>query len=371
MQHIASTTVDNAAHISALVNYLVAVHPPLSVPCSPVMYMDLEGINLSREGSVSIITLLVKSPYLKEHTFLIDVHTLGAQAFNTPGSQGQTLKDILQDPNKTKVFFDVRNDSDALFAHFGVALQGVEDVQLMESATRKTTRSRRFVSGLAKCIEQNMSTSQTTADLARWKLAKEKGEQLFHPSRGGSYAVFNQRPMPADIIAYCVGDVQHLPALRQRFFAQTTRQRGLISEETKKRVALSQSANYQPHGPEKAKAPWSKQQNDALDRWNHVPGRVDDDAFIGALLDERLNASHSASDDAFNDALMEECLNGSGDTSDDAFNDALMEECLNGSGNTSDDEYNDALMDECYQASYHPSHESSVPLGRILGRYGR
>jgi exonuclease 3'-5' domain-containing protein 1 len=116
------------------------------------MYIDLEGVALCREGSLSIFTLFLDIP--KPEVVLIDVYTLCAQAFNTPGTLGKTLTDILQDVNIPKVFFDVRNDSDALFAHFGVALQGVQDVQLMESATRNTTISRKFVSELTKCIQE-------------------------------------------------------------------------------------------------------------------------------------------------------------------------------------------------------------------------
>ena len=35
-------------------------------------------------------------------------------------------------------------------------------------------------------------------DLASWKAAKEKGERLFKAEHGGSYEVFNQRPIPED-----------------------------------------------------------------------------------------------------------------------------------------------------------------------------
>jgi exonuclease 3'-5' domain-containing protein 1 len=124
------------------------------------------------------------------------------------------LKDILQDEEILKVFFDVRNDSDALFAHFDVALQGIEDVQLMESATRKTTASRKFLTGLTKCVKNNPITSFGRNGLASWKLAKERGERLFKAEHGGSYEVTNRRPIPGDIIPYCVGDVQYLPGLR-------------------------------------------------------------------------------------------------------------------------------------------------------------
>lgn len=198
------------------------------------------------------------------------MHVLGAQAFNTSGAKGKTLKDILQDEKIPKVFFDVRNDSDALFALFGVALQGVEDVQLMESATRRTTASRKFLNGLAKCVQKNVPTS--LGNKASWKQVKEKGERLFKTERGGSYEVFNQRPIPEDILSYCVGDVQYLPELRDGFWkTQAFRWRDLVNEESMKRVSASHKPEYRPHGSDRALAPWSEDQNRTLDEWSSAP----------------------------------------------------------------------------------------------------
>ena len=233
------------------------------------MYIDLEGVNLCREGSLSILTLLLDTETSTQRAYLIDVHVLGAQAFNTTGVEKKRLKDILQDKMIPKVFFDVRNDSDALFSHFGVQLQGTEDVQLMESATRKTTQFRRLLSGLAKCVEKNVRMSLRGSGLGSWKQAKEKGERLFKPDCGGSYEVFNQRPIPEEIVDYCVGDVQCLPELRDKFWGTRDSQwRELVKEESTKRVAASQRAEYQPHDRDKALAPWSGDQNRILDRWN-------------------------------------------------------------------------------------------------------
>ncbi|PSN72918.1 hypothetical protein BS50DRAFT_475485, partial [Corynespora cassiicola Philippines] len=207
--------VDTMEDIRALVDVLVEKNQGRLSNSPPIMYIDIEGKDLCREGTMSIFTLLLCTGMEISNTraYLIDVHVLGEHAFNTAGSKQKTLKDILQDGMIKKVFFDVRNDSDALFAHFDVALRGVEDVQLMESATRQTTPSRMFVSGLTKCIEQNLAPALFGNRMAAWKLAKQKGEQLFMTAKGGSYEVFNQRPMPAALIAYCVGDVQCLPKL--------------------------------------------------------------------------------------------------------------------------------------------------------------
>lgn len=157
----------------------------------------------------------------------------------------------------------------------------MEDVQLMESATRRTTGSRKFLNGLAKRVEKNVFMSQSGTDLASRKLAKEKGERLFKAEHGGSYEVFNQRPIPEEIISYCVSDVQCLPELRDRFQSQTDRWRDLVNDEIKKRVAASQKPEYQPHGPDRTVAPWSDDQNRTLDQWNYIPPRdyFDEDYF--------------------------------------------------------------------------------------------
>ena len=268
MNDIKIEIINTTEQIGDLVDWLVLRHAP-PVPHSPTMYMDLEGVNLCREGSLSILTLMLDTEIPTRRVCLLDVHLPGAQVFNTAGVKQKTLKDIFEDDGIPKVFFDVRNDSDALFAHFGVALQGVEDVQLMESATRRTTGARKFLSGLAKCVEKTVVVSRHGMDLASWKVAKEKGGRLFKPEHGGSYQVFNQRPIPEEIILYCIVDVIRLPELRDRFWEELDHgSRDLVNEETKKRVTASQKSEYQPHGRDKAVAPWTGDQNRALDNWN-------------------------------------------------------------------------------------------------------
>ena len=156
MRDIKIEIINTTEQIGDLVDWLVFRHEP-SVPCSPTMYIDLEGVDLCREGSLSILTLMIDTGIPTRRVCLFDIHLLGAQAFNTAGVNQKTLKDILQDDKIPKVFFDVRNDSDALFAHFGMALQGAEDVQLMESATRRTAGSRKFLSGLASVLRKMCS----------------------------------------------------------------------------------------------------------------------------------------------------------------------------------------------------------------------
>lgn len=72
-----------------------------------------------------------------------------------------------------------------------IALDGVEDVPLMELASRKGYKD--FVASLAKCIERDDDLSAWAK--AEWKCVKENGVKLFSPDKGGRYEVFNDRPI--------------------------------------------------------------------------------------------------------------------------------------------------------------------------------
>lgn len=108
MTDLSPKIMDTTAAIAELVELLTDV--PKNPPS---IYVDLEGINLSRHGSISIMQI---SLLPRDEVYLIDVYTLGQEAFSHPSTSGKTLKGILEDKNILKAFFDVRNDSDALYA---------------------------------------------------------------------------------------------------------------------------------------------------------------------------------------------------------------------------------------------------------------
>lgn len=120
----------------------------------PSLFVDLEGNNLSRKGTLSLVTVLVEP----RHTVhLIDVTGLGDDAFTTAGLDGRTIKRILESPKVCKVFFDIRNDSDALYSLSSIRVQGIEHLQLMELASRASWK--KYVNGLSKCIERDAPIS--------------------------------------------------------------------------------------------------------------------------------------------------------------------------------------------------------------------
>ncbi|KAK3614368.1 hypothetical protein LTR22_027807 [Elasticomyces elasticus] len=146
------------------------------------LYADLEGNDLSRDGTLSLVTILLE---LERDVYLVDVTTLGRDAFTTAGADGRTLKAVLESRDIVKVFFDIRNDPDALFGLYEIRVDGIEDLQLMELASRNF--SKRNVNGSAKCIERDSTIP--FVERRRWQVVKDNGKNLFDPQRGGSYAV--------------------------------------------------------------------------------------------------------------------------------------------------------------------------------------
>ncbi|KAK8013951.1 hypothetical protein PG990_007247 [Apiospora arundinis] len=224
------------------------------------IYVDLEGVELSRDGTVSLLVLYAPT---EREAFVLDVFTLQSAAFATKGPRhGLSIKGILESAEHSKAFFDVRNDSDALFHHFGVALRNVEDLQLTENANRPDG-SRDQLNGLSGCMLASNVLSRD--ERSSWKLAKKAGKSLFSPQFGGSFEVFNERPLSPEIISYCVGDVYYLPRLRERHWPRLSNAwKKKVRDASAARVLESQQKDYKSWSIDKAKSPWASE-------WDWIP----------------------------------------------------------------------------------------------------
>ncbi|KAK5995647.1 hypothetical protein PT974_04063 [Cladobotryum mycophilum] len=240
MSNTTSTTtsilISTATALEAL---LSLIHP------SCTLYLDLEGKDLSRDGNLSIITLLV---YDTEWIVrLVDVLALGASTFTIASPDGKTLKSIFEDPNIPKCFWDVRNDADALWAHYQVDLAGVVDIQLLENASR--VGDKMYIRGLDKCIQYDLKPG--TRELKRWLKIKKDIKSRFS---GDLFAI---RPMEAKTIEYCTNDVVHLPALHKLYRGRLDRLwLSRVKEESAQRVREAHSPGYEPRSPSKTLGPW-------------------------------------------------------------------------------------------------------------------
>jgi len=148
--------------------------------------------------------------------FVVDVYQLGPSTFSMQTTNGTSLKAILEDPNVRKVWFDPRNDIDALYHYFGVRPRGIFDLQIAEVAVRRRKGLKvSYVLGLSKCLESCPGLIKDQKQFA--VRLNELGKKLFEPFHGGSYDVFKQRPMNHVILVYAAHDVRYMLALYENY----------------------------------------------------------------------------------------------------------------------------------------------------------
>ena len=222
----------------------------------PTIFIDLEGVNLGREGELCLLAI---HHTISKRSFVVDVHCLGASAFSIPASDGTTtLKTILESPIIAKGIFDVRNDSAALYHGFGIRLQCMHDIQLLEIVARPQIRagSRRFRSGLDKVVRSH--SNMIAAETADWTATKILGVRLFAPEKGGSYDVFKQRPLNPLLIPYSINDVVCLPQLFEKFIGNLSKHtKRDVESKTEQAILETMSSQYRGKGRDRTFSPWA------------------------------------------------------------------------------------------------------------------
>ncbi|KAF5663320.1 3' 5' exonuclease [Fusarium circinatum] len=224
-----------------------------SISSGATLYLDLEGKNLSRNGTITIITTLVHPTKV---TKLIDVHTL--------------------DPLISKCLWDVRNDADALWAHHKVRLAGVTDIQLLENASRVGDKT--YIRGLDICVEKDLRLG--FMELHAWVRTKRAVRTRM------ANDVFSRHPLDSETEQYCINDVLHLPALQDTYKKRIDSQwMKKVMDESARRVVEACSPEYEPQSENKKLGPWGPglgvktlSIDEYLERW--------EDARIDALQEE-------------------------------------------------------------------------------------
>ncbi|KAK2855726.1 hypothetical protein FQN49_004902 [Arthroderma sp. PD_2] len=260
------TIIDSTESLLSLIDSLVEL--PITPPS---LYIDLEGIQLGRHGSISIVSLYVLPT---KKVYLIDIYRLGDIAFSTINAASTSLKTILESPTIPKVIFDVRSASDALFSHYGLSVDGIHDLQLMELAVR--SGSKKFVAGLAKCVR--FHTVASVASKEEWQSKKAAGKRSFSPEKGGRYEVFNERPMNREIMEYCANDVIPLPELYEVYNSQLCLPRvqvwqSKVREATNQRIRDSKGPGYIGLSKANVYGPHDWELNDYDDVYDHDTAR--------------------------------------------------------------------------------------------------
>ncbi|KAF4439036.1 glycoside hydrolase family 5 [Fusarium acutatum] len=107
---------------------------------------------------------------------------LGNAAFSAADNSDMSLRVLLESKNIPKMGFDIRGISRILFHQFHVSLAGVHDIQLMELASRKGGQTKKFLSGLANCIDQDISNEDP--DKVRWLNPTDAKDLQFYQDLG-------------------------------------------------------------------------------------------------------------------------------------------------------------------------------------------
>jgi len=163
----------------------------------PNISFDMEANNLGHTSELSYIQIRGG-----EISYLVDLLVLQKAAWNTPstGDARTTLRTIFEDPERTKLIFDCRQDSACLYAKADVRPRGVLDCQYLYMLTMDRCPFSR--PGLAQTVQAMAGLSP--AEFAAWNDTK-KGPR--------SHGVWEKRPVPMQAKAYAVGDVALLRAI--------------------------------------------------------------------------------------------------------------------------------------------------------------
>jgi len=161
--------------------------------------VDIEGINLSRKGKISIIQICAENC---NDVIIFDITTLQKDAFNY-GTYN--LKYLLESSNVTKLFWDVRMDCDALYYLYNISPNKIMDVQVVYIRAYSNSK---YLTGLTKAINELNCISYE--DGKRSEEIKEKGKKLWAPEKGGSYEIWEKRPLLEDLKIYAAEDVKYL-----------------------------------------------------------------------------------------------------------------------------------------------------------------
>lgn len=246
-KNLSYTVINTKEKVVNMVDTLTAL--PVN---EPNIGVDLEGKSLGRDGPLYIA---IVHDYKAGHTYVVDIHNLQAEAFDTCGNDGKsTLRSVLESDETPKLFYDVRQDSDALYHQFGIRLDGILDVQLFKLAysSRSFDSPAQYRTGLYKAICSCITI--TLEDNQKWLAIKKVGKELWNPDQGGSWDRFTERNKRKEIIEYCLVDVVHLRTLYYKAVnGLSARWIARVKETTQKSIEETWSEDFESSG---AEGPW-------------------------------------------------------------------------------------------------------------------
>ncbi|KAF5674710.1 hypothetical protein FCIRC_7662 [Fusarium circinatum] len=230
----------------------------------PLLYVDIEPKSLGANGELNLLTIILcHGPEYRCRHYLVDVNRLANQAFSTRGYHGASLRSILDSDSYQKVFFDVRYGSYILYTQYGIKLQGVRDLQLMENAYSSLKHYTPQLEPFEALIEKLLGDGRSRK---RWFIHKFNGEWLDKYGAGAPHAAFQARPVMENIGLYCFRNARFMPELYLKLSrVGILGMVDMVAQESKNRVDESQRDGYNPPANGGFSNPWTVEQNQRFD----------------------------------------------------------------------------------------------------------
>jgi len=211
-----------------------------------MLFVDCEGADLSK-GSWLNGALQVEAGHYEHgrlclmqigtssgEVYAIDIFELGLRAFDLG------LRQLLENPETTKVAHDFRQDADALWHQFLVSPKRLFDTQLCDVLIRRLKGMRTtYVSGSAKLVSNHGIEAQR---IPGYGLLTQEQKLLIHERFSEDRHLWERRPLPEDMVLYAKADVLPLPRLHAELFRELV---GFLGDEaTADRLVLAASEVY-------------------------------------------------------------------------------------------------------------------------------
>ena len=153
--------------------------------------VDLEGINLSRTGQISLVTVATGTA-----VYVFDVVALGHRVFACG------LEEVLAANHILKLLFDCRTDVDALKFQFNVDVGPICDLQVTCMLHCLPAPKRSYLMGMKKAFERLGVFDAATSEL------KEMVANATFENLGGDPQLWLERPLLGELFQYSVSDVK-------------------------------------------------------------------------------------------------------------------------------------------------------------------
>jgi hypothetical protein len=185
------TVIEKMAHAQAVCKKLLT-------KCSMIA-IDIEGMNLGRSGTVSLVQVAVN----ENEVYCFDILALGDAIFSTKEGLGE----ILESEKILKLFYDCRIDGDVLKAKYKVEVLHTYDLQVLYTFVSQPV-SDPFLKGLQHVLQR--PDIMVCQDRLSEKVVQIKREMKAAFLKENGSQIFMQRPLSNKILLYCAADVIYL-----------------------------------------------------------------------------------------------------------------------------------------------------------------